>query len=370
MNILHTVEFYEPYKGGSEEVVRQISERLVKRGHNVTVATSFHTERNWQSLNGVQIKQFKIKGNQVKGFIGDIEDYQRFLIVNNYDIVLNYNVQTWTTDLTFPLLDVIKAKKILCPIGFSKLKHKRYSKYYKEIPSYLKKYDKLFYTSANYQDKYFGDEHGLSEKAKIITNGSNSEEFNNPSLGFKEKYGIETKYMFISVSNHYLAKGHKFIIDAFRELDNKESSLVIIGEKPYAHSWYSCYPYCRFNSFIDKRIKIFSEIPREWVVSAFNEADLFLFGSKVECAPIVMYECFASKTPFITRIAGNVLDHEQLLWIVKTPDDMVNHMRFFLKDSTSYEQKATIASDEFEAHFNWQTITDAYENTYLSILKM
>ncbi len=370
MNILHTVEFYEPSKGGSEEVVRQISEKLVARGHNVTIATSYHPERNFDRLNGVQIKQFKVTGNQVKGISGDIDEYQDFLRFNDFDIILNYNVQNWTTDLSFPLLNSIKAKKILAPIGFSKLKRKRYINYYKNIPEYLYKYDKIFYTSANFQDKYFGDKYGFSDKATIIPNGSSKDEFLNTLLGFREKFGIKTKYMFLSVSNHYFAKGHSFIIDAFRKLNNPETSLVIIGEKPYSHKWFSCFPLCKFYSLIDKRIKILSGVSRDWVVSAFNEADLFLFGSSVECAPIVMYECFASRTPFLTRIAGNVLDHEQLLWIVNTPNEMVRHMENYVKEPTPYSEKSEKAFKEFEANYDWAKITDFYENTYLSMLKM
>ena len=40
MKILHTVELYHPSQGGMQEVVKQISERLVKLGHEVTVATT------------------------------------------------------------------------------------------------------------------------------------------------------------------------------------------------------------------------------------------------------------------------------------------------------------------------------------------
>lgn len=36
MKILHTVEFYEPSVGGAQEVIKQISLQLVKRGHEVT----------------------------------------------------------------------------------------------------------------------------------------------------------------------------------------------------------------------------------------------------------------------------------------------------------------------------------------------
>src|SRR5687767_4036163 len=65
MKILHTVQLYHPHKGGSEEVVRQISERLVARGHDVTVATGWDPRRQSKQLNGVKIRSFKIMGNEV-----------------------------------------------------------------------------------------------------------------------------------------------------------------------------------------------------------------------------------------------------------------------------------------------------------------
>ena len=45
MKILHTVETYIATKCGMSEVVKQLSERLVKMGHDVTVATSKHSDR-------------------------------------------------------------------------------------------------------------------------------------------------------------------------------------------------------------------------------------------------------------------------------------------------------------------------------------
>jgi glycogen synthase len=58
LNILHTTEFYPPSLGGSQEVVRQLSDRLAARGHHVTVATSTMPKRPWTELNGVTIKEF------------------------------------------------------------------------------------------------------------------------------------------------------------------------------------------------------------------------------------------------------------------------------------------------------------------------
>ena len=56
LNIAHCVESYEPAKGGMPEVVKQLSERMVQKGHTVTVFTSLHSDRKGDSINGVQIK--------------------------------------------------------------------------------------------------------------------------------------------------------------------------------------------------------------------------------------------------------------------------------------------------------------------------
>ncbi|MBI5471065.1 MAG: alpha-L-glycero-D-manno-heptose alpha-1,3-glucosyltransferase, partial [Ignavibacteriae bacterium] len=52
MKILHTVQRYAPDTGGSEEVVKQLSEYLVSFGHEVTVATGKSARRNFSVLNG------------------------------------------------------------------------------------------------------------------------------------------------------------------------------------------------------------------------------------------------------------------------------------------------------------------------------
>ena len=60
MKIYHCVESYYPAVGGMQEVVKQLSERLVLLGHDVTVLTRFHPERNFNEFNGVKITDFKI----------------------------------------------------------------------------------------------------------------------------------------------------------------------------------------------------------------------------------------------------------------------------------------------------------------------
>ena len=56
-----------------------------------------------------------------RGFSGEVERYKKFLLESDFDIIMNYTAQQWTTDLTFPFLAKISAKKVLVPCGFSGL---------------------------------------------------------------------------------------------------------------------------------------------------------------------------------------------------------------------------------------------------------
>lgn len=373
MKILFTIEFYEPHKGGAEEVVKQFSKRLVLKGHNVTVATSFIQERKFSVLNGVKIESFKLSGNLVNGTYGDreeIERYRKFLL-QDFDVMINYAAQIWTTDLTFAVLDKISAKKIFVPCGYPGLKNPKYREYFQNLPGFLKKYDSLIYMSPNYQDKIFGDLNGVRDKAVIIPNGASEEEFlREDSFNIREKLGIKTKYLLISVSNHYKAKGHAFVIDAFRKMKRNDVTLLIIGEKfvssgvrKLAH-FFLDYLQCRFSSLVNKNIKLVDGKNRDLIVSAYKNADLFLFGSKIECAPLVMYESFASKTVFITTNVGNVKDHKDYLKIVKTTEEMAEIANYLLENKKERELLTEEAFRRWRKNHTWEKIVSRYESLF------
>ena len=368
MKILHTVEFYEPSRGGAQEVIRQISERLVRRGHEVTVATSFLPARTQARINGVEIAQFKIGGSAVKGVSGDTAAYEDFLLQSRFDVMMNYAAQVWTTDMVFPLLDRLQLRRVIMPLGYSRLHHPRYQEYFRALPGYLEKYDVLAYTSPDYQDKRFGDDAGLAGKSVIIPNGASEEEFSAPPIGFRERFGITQKHLFITVANHYFEKGHLDVIRAFRAAATDDCALVIIGERPWRHGWYSCATLCNGASKLDRRIHSIAGLTRPWIVGAYQEADLFLFGSKVECAPLVMYESFASKTPFVTTDVGNVKDHREVITLVRDRDDLASAIRAYLGNPAVFRQKAAEAHALYERAHTWEQLTNRFEALYQSLL--
>jgi len=292
-----------------------------------------------------------------------------------FDLIFNYAAQSWPTDLSLPLLREIPSAKVLAPVGYSRLKRPSYKKYFNTLPGYLQGYDKLVYHSPYYQDKIFGDENKLENKAVIIQNGALKEEFLSTSgdINVREKLGIKTPYLLLVVSHHNVAKGHHFAIKAFRKMKRNDTTLLIVGDKltsrglrKFVH-FVLDYLYCFISSALNRNIKLVSSKDREFVIAAFKSADISLSGSRVECAPLVMYESFASKTTFITTGVGNVHDHSGYLRIVKTPREMAKTSNYFLNYPEKRHSLSKRALGFWQGNHAVEDIIDRYEALFESL---
>lgn len=363
MKILLTVEFYYAAGGGGiAEQARQIAETLSRLGHRVVVATGSCFGRP-KNIKGVEIREFLVSGNFVKGIRGDVGEYKNFLLAQDYDALLNFAANVWTTDIALEISEKISKKKILSTPGLSRLGSAKYDAYYKKFyAKKLKNYDAIVYASASYRDKIFGDENGLSAKAVVIPNGASEEEFlKKPEQDFRKKHGIRSKYLAISVANHYFAKGHGFVISAWKKIKDMDLSLAIIGSPPARRGWFSCYYSCLGKSALRKNLFVVRPDSREEVLSAYSQADLFLFGSKLECAPLVMYESFASKTPFISTKVGNVADYERFVELADSKEQMAQKAKALLLDEQRRDKMTKEAYDFWLKERTWSSIAKKYD---------
>ena len=132
MKILICSDSYYPSVGGIQIVLQQIAERLVKRGHQITVATSKLKERESTSINGVAIEEFDVSGNYNRGMTGEIQKYCDYVFLENYDVLLMKAAQSWTFDALMNNLEKIKKRKVFIPCGFSGLYYPYYKSYYEK----------------------------------------------------------------------------------------------------------------------------------------------------------------------------------------------------------------------------------------------
>jgi L-malate glycosyltransferase len=366
MRILFCCEFYAPSVGGAQEVVRQVSERLAERGHQVSVATSKLAGRNDRTINGVRVEGFAISGNAVRGFEGEVGRYQQFLLHSQFDIMMNYAAQQWATDLVLPLLERLSCVKILNPCGFSSLYEPLYAQYFRQMPKFMNQYDHLIFCGSHYRDVGFARAHGV-EKMSIVPNGASEEEFTRErDLSFRKRHDIGSDDLFfLTVGNLVESKGHLDVANAFlaADFEGRPATLVLNGnECRYAEQrsafngmrhkvaeYYravqqihdargpgaACahvlhgiankmgmrtgtYAAARktfredMRTVIDKihrqgsrkRI-LMTDLPRPELVQAYMNADLFVFASHIECSPLVLFESAAAGIPFLSVPVGN-----------------------------------------------------------------
>lgn len=388
LNILHAVEQYPPQVGGMGEVVKQISTQLVRYGHQVTVATSRNRFHRLKVADGVKIEEFDLSGSLVKGIKGNAANYQSFLVNSSFDVVVNFAAQQWSSDLAFPLLSKIKAKKIFVPTGFSNFYNSKYQQYFQEMKSWMEKYDMNIFCGLKCRDALVAQKYGIKNWL-VIPNGASAEEFLGEEIvNCRELLQIpENHFLILHVGSFTGLKGQLDAMEIFDLAKLTNSTLLLIGNVKSKKYWLeSIRKQLRFNLSpkrrVDKNRILIKTLPRGLTVAAFKTADLFLFPSKIENSPITLFECLASKTPFLTTDVGNTREIINwsnggiLLPTKKTPAgysraeirDSAKLLGSFYRDRRSLIRLGQYGFAAWKNRFTWEDIAKKYERLYLSLV--
>lgn len=388
MKIVHCVESYHPNVGGMQEVVKQLSERLAKLGHQVTVATRYNPDRNFTELNGVKIEAFKIVGNPRKVESEEDQRYVDYLLNLDADVVTFFAAQQWATNLALPILGKIKAKKVSVPTGYSGLYWPEFKEYFEDMKTQIHGYDMNVYLSHDYRDINFARENKVKHMT-VIPNGAAEDEFlPDTTIDVRKELGIpKDDFLVLLVGSYTGWKGHKEAIELFLKSNLKHATLLMIGNNyEYFKRQYVKHPKLFFLMLMSKLFSskkvIFNYFPRKFTVAAYKQANLFLFPSNVECSPIVLFECAAAKLPFISTDVGNTPEIAQWtkggLIMPTTKDEggfshvkVEEGVKMLNKLYADEQQRKQMAEESFaiwKQKYSWEVITKEYEHLYLSLL--
>lgn len=378
--------------------MKQLAERLVKRGHQVIIATSRLSSRDFNTLNGVRIEEFSISGNLVRGLKGDIEAYRQYILSQDFDAILVKAAQQWTFDALWPILDHIRARKVLIPCGFSGLFDAAFRGYFQEIPAILSKFDHLIFYASSYRDIDFVKRHGLKHFS-IVPNGASAEEFDVPvDSSFRFRQGIgENDFLLLTVGSFTGAKGHWEVFKAFERLKLKGPATLILNGNSFGNTHKSLSTRLReaarrvlkgpvsFDAFQSEAMRfnrrnsqkkvLVTDLRRDDLVQAFKAADLFVFASRIEYSPLVLFESVAAGTPFLAGPVGNaeeIVDWTSGGIICPATRDSQGQTRIDiaalgLKITELTEQSALLrqmgeaGQKAWRNHFTWDRIAEQYE---------
>ncbi len=417
MRILFCSEFYAPSIGGVQEVMRQIAERLVKKGHDVTIATAKLENRTFKELNGVKIQEFDVFGNLVSGMSGELEAYRHFLLTFDFDVLMIKAAQQWTFDATWEIIDRIKQPKVFIPCGFSGLFETRYAEYYEKIPAVLNSFDHLIFYANKYRDIDFAREKGMSHFT-VLPNGASEIEFSVPADPlFRSTHSIpKSSFVFLTVGSFTGSKGHYELVSAFKKLEvplGAHVTLILNGNIPNTKKGVMLMQFCMLlkayglkytlkhlmvlmlqklgikairrnpqvvariinENFTDRQVLI-TDLPRAELIQAYMHANLFVFASNIEYSPLVLFESAAAGTPFLTVDVGNsleILDWTEAGFSCPSYKDdknythvdaavLANAMSDLMLNNELIIQKGKAGKRNWAQNFTWEIIAGQYES--------
>ena len=214
MKILLTTFTYPPNADGCAVAASVLACGLTQSGHEVTVATEFHSDRKQDVPDmNPRMVQFKLSGNAnrrigVQGVSDEREKYRKFLREWNGDLIIFENWDSWPTYLAEPLLKELRPKKILVSHGYTPHIWNIHPKFpwgvtywmggwplFLRTPFLMRQFDHLVFLSLHPDFGRFLD-HRIARltgfnKISVIPNGAHAREFDDERLpDFRKEFNI------------------------------------------------------------------------------------------------------------------------------------------------------------------------------------
>lgn len=361
MNIVATVERYWPAVGGAERVVQRVSEGLAARGHSVTVVTS--GTRSSEENEGVRIERFPVSGNRARGIKGDSNEPLALIRNLRPDILFNYAAQTWTTDACTSFLAESRTFAIImAPCGFSALHHPAYTRYFSNLRRELPTYDGLIFHSSSYRDYRFAQDVGVEEtRLHVVPNAADE-----PCAMAPRSEDL----VLATAGSHVRSKGHAEFIRVARLLGTEvgAAGIVVAPRRHGLDALRGCQIPCAVESLRPGSRIEFREGSAAGVVEhALAQADLFVFPSRIECAPLVIIEAMAARIPWIAYDVGNVRDLAGGV-IVTDFGDLVAATRKLAHDSEARRDLGGEGHARWSAGHRWPDVVSTYEQVFIAAI--
>jgi glycosyltransferase involved in cell wall biosynthesis len=131
----------------------------------------------------------------------------------------------------------------------------------------------------------------------------------------------------------------------------------------------------------DKRAKIVN-LKRPELIQAFLQSDLFIFASKVEYSPLVLFEACAAGLPFLTVPVGNSLEIiewtqggelcdapiDERGYTCVQPSVLARRVEEMLTNTDHLKSLGRNGRQASKIRYNWENLTNEYLQIFQKIL--
>jgi len=373
---------FPPASNGVANAVYVHAKIMKEIGCEVDIATSGDVVSQ-DKQDGLSIRRFPIsgKGHLLSPHRGAIKELHTFLDKNRWDIVFMHCWQAWSTNC---LLDYFESsprteKLILVSHGISTntnihpfpLNWIRYLLWlpYRHftVPRYLRLLTDLVILWDHYDtDRYL--DHVLARRIgtpiKVIPNAAryDSLKVKRPSLRFADEElagGV-----ILSVGNYSASKNELLVLEAYRKSGMTDIPLIFVGPRlnRYATMLQKSTRHWNLHN-----VQFLEHLTKEEIDWLYKHAVVFLFGSKTECQPMVILDCLASGTPYLSTDVGCVkcLAREN---IVSSVEEMAFQLKTLLQNPAQRAEQVRQGLCLYEKEFSLSSVRDKWKDLLMQLL--
>lgn len=352
MRILHVIQRYWPYVGGSEMYFQEISERLTKDGHQVTVYTTdaWDLEHFWakgkrkvegksDTHNGVRIHRFPVRHlplsqivypgtRRVMSWLSKAplnttallfplclttplvpSMYRQLMSEGSYDIVHATNIPF--DSLIYAAFRFTKKKGI--PFIVTPFTHlgepeddavRRHYTMQHQVEIMRRSHRVIVQTGI--EEDYLAERGVPREKMVRVGAGINVDEVvGGQGQRFRDKYGVDAPIVF-SLGAQAYDKGTQHTIEAMRRLwkGGSDATLVLAGPvMDHFRRYFDSLP-----PEVRQRCRLLGFIPDQDKRDLLDAGDVYVMPSRTDSFGIVYLESWLYKKPVVGARAGGVPD--------------------------------------------------------------
>ena len=352
---------------GFETCVEQLGQRLVERGHEVTVYCRSHhityAEPTYKGMKLVKLPTIpnKYLDTLVHSFISSVHALPRRYDIALYFIAGNSPV-TWIPRL-------VRTRTLLNVDGLDWKREKwpRIAKEYIKLAEFLAtKLPSAYLTDSQVVQGYYKDR--FNNTPPVIVYGSEVEKV--PPGETLEKYGIRAGEYILFVGRLVPENCAHNLVEAFNKLPAElvqNRQCVIVGDAPYAEDYIAD---LKAKANGNPNIIFTGYVFGQGYHELGTNASIFVETSGVGGTHPALVEAMAFGSCVITHSTPENLETigEAGLAYDGTVDDLAAKLRHLLKNPavvTDYQGQATARA---QTEYSWEAVTDAYEALFAEVL--
>ena len=301
MRIVMTAHRFLPHVGGTELAVAALARRFAAKGHDVTVATSAEEGApETEEMDGFRVRRFAMR--RVGKFRLPPAEYRALVLRGDHDLTHLHGQRIWSSDFLYRHFRRARMPLVFTAHGFAQWHRERVpvvdSTYYRVVlPRALRRVSCV--TALTPAEKADLVGFGVDEdKIVLIGDGYEPDEFRALPAGFRARHGFaRDERLLLYAGGFYANKRVDRLVEAAAGLD---ATLVVLG----ADADGSRAAAEALAARLGARVRMLGRLPREDVLSAYRECDLFVLGSDFEGYGLVLLEAMAAGLPFVSTPCG------------------------------------------------------------------